>query len=112
MENGINYQYYDAGNADSLIVWFHGNGEGDYNGSQNNVAQLLANRGTVAWATDEAQDIFGNAHVMAFQAPDTWYYAQKDGLLEKAYNEIQEVVAKKGINPKKYMFQDVLLVDI
>ena len=101
MENGINYQYYDAGNADSLIVWFHGNGEGDYNGSQNNVAQLLANRGTVAWATDEAQDIFGNAHVMAFQAPDTWYYAQKDGLLEKAYNEIQEVVAKKGINPKK-----------
>ncbi len=75
----------------SLIVWFHGNGEGDYNGSQNNVAQLLANRGTVAWATDEAQDIFGNAHVMAFQAPDTWYYAQKDGLLEKAYNEIQEV---------------------
>lgn len=31
--------------------------KGDYNGSQNNVAQLLANRGTVAWATDEAQDI-------------------------------------------------------
>ncbi len=101
VENGINYQYYDAGNADSLIVWFHGNGEGDYNGSQNNVAQLLANRGTVAWATDEAQDIFGNAHVMAFQAPDTWYYAQKDGLLEKAYNEIQEFSKAKGINPKK-----------
>lgn len=39
------------GMRDSLIVWFHGNGEGDYNGSQNNVAQLLANRGTVAWAT-------------------------------------------------------------
>lgn len=33
---------------------------------------------------------------MAFQAPDTWYYAQKDGLLEKAYNEIQEVVAKRN----------------
>ena len=31
---------------------------------------------------------FGNAHVMAFQAPDTWYYAQKGGLLEKAYNEL------------------------
>ena len=30
VENGINYQYYDAGDADSLIVWFHGNGEGDY----------------------------------------------------------------------------------
>ena len=101
VDNGINYQYYDAGDADSLIVWFHGNGEGDYKGSQNNVAQLLANRGTVAWATDEAQEIFGKAHVMSFQAPDTWYYAQKDGLLEKAYNEIQEVISKKGIDPKK-----------
>ena len=101
VDNGINYQYYDAGDADSLIVWFHGNGEGDYKGSQNNVAQLLANRGTVAWATDEAQEIFGKAHVMSFQAPDTWYYAQKDGLLEKAYNEIQDVISKKGIDPKK-----------
>ena len=50
---------------------------------------------------------------MAFQAPDTWYYAQKGGLLEKAYNEIQEVVAqKRNQSLKKYMFQDVLLVDI
>ena len=32
---------------------------------------MLANRGTVAWATDEAQKIFGKAHVMAFQAPNT-----------------------------------------
>ena len=38
---------------------------------------------------------------MSFQAPDTWYYAQKDGLLEKAYNEIQDVISKKGIDPKK-----------
>lgn len=103
--DGINYQYYDAGSADSLIVWFHGNGEGDYifNGvpNGNNVAQMLANRGTVAWASDEAQNIFGGAHVMAFQAPDTWYYAQRDGLLEKAYNEIQEVIKAKGIDPEK-----------
>lgn len=105
VDGGINYQYYDAGSADSLIIWFHGNGEGDYiyNGTANgnNVAQMLANRGTVAWATDEAQEIFGGAHVMAFQAPDTWYYAQRDGLLEKAYNEIQEVIQAKGIDPEK-----------
>lgn len=99
--NGINYQYYDAKDADSLIVWFHGNGEGDYLASGNNVAQMLANRGTVAWATDETQDIFGGAHVMSFQAPDTWYYAQNDGLLEKAYNEINEVIKAKGIDPNK-----------
>ncbi|WP_239406515.1 prolyl oligopeptidase family serine peptidase, partial [Erysipelatoclostridium sp. An15] len=101
VDGGINYQYYDAQEGDSLIVWFHGNGEGDYNNSQNNVAQMLGNRGTVAWATDEAQDIFGGADVMAFQAPDTWYYAQRDGLLEKAYNEIQEIIKTKGIDPDK-----------
>lgn len=102
VDNGINYQFYDAGkDADSLIVWFHGNGEGDYRQSGNNIAQVLANRGTVAWATDEAQSIFGKSHVMAFQALDTWYYANKDNLLEKAYNEIQEVVSQKGVNPKK-----------
>lgn len=101
VKDGINYQYYDAGSADSLIVWFHGNGEGDYLSSGNNVAQMLANRGTVAWATDETQNIFGGAHVMAFQAPDTWYYAQNDGLLEKAYNEIYEVIKAKNIDPDK-----------
>lgn len=101
VENGINYQYYDAGNSDSLIVWFHGNGEGDYLESGNNVAQMLANRGTVTWATDETQAIFGGAHVMAFQAPDTWYNAQRDELLEKAYNEINEVIKSKNIDPEK-----------
>ena len=100
VEDGINYQYHEGKN-DSLIVWFHGNGEGDYNGSQNNVAQMLANRGTVAWASDDAQAIFGDAHVMAFQAPDTWYYAQSKNLLKQAYNEIKAVIAEKGIDPEK-----------
>lgn len=104
VENGINYQFH-KGTNDTLIVWFHGNGEGDYiyNGvaNGNNVAQMLANRGTVAWTTDEAKAVFGDATVMAFQAPDTWYYAQKDKLLEKAYNEIQDVIKANGINAEK-----------
>lgn len=104
VENGINYQYH-KGTNDALIVWFHGNGEGDYiyNGvaNGNNVAQMLANRGTVAWTTPEAQAVFGDATVVSFQAPDTWYYAQKDGLLEKAYNEIQDVIKANGIDPEK-----------
>lgn len=104
VEGGINYQFYDAGEGtDTLVVWFHGNGEGDLLGSQNNVAQMLANRGTVAWATEEFQSILGGAYVMAFQAPDTWYYAQKDGLLEMAANEINEVVEKYGIDPGKIL---------
>ena len=103
VEDGINYQFYEAADSDKLIVWFHGNGEGDYDSSNNNVAQMLGNRGTVAWASDEAQEIFGTAHVLAFQAPDTWYYAQSDNLLEKAYEEINEVVEKYGIDPSKIM---------
>ncbi|MBR4211554.1 MAG: prolyl oligopeptidase family serine peptidase [Oscillibacter sp.] len=102
VEDGINYQFYDAG-ADKLLVWFHGNGEGDLLHSGNNVAQMLANRGTVAWASDEFQTILGGASVMAFQAPDTWYYAQKDGLLDKAADEINAVVAQYGIDPAKVL---------
>lgn len=104
IDGGINYQFYNAGeNVDKLVVWFHGNGEGDMLGSHNNVAQMLANRGTVAWATDEFQGILGKAHVMAFQAPDTWYYAQRDGLLDIAAKEIRDVVEKYHINPKKVL---------
>ena len=54
---GINYQLYKPeGGADKLVVWFHGNGEGDMLGSNNNMAQMLGNRGAVAWASDEFQD--------------------------------------------------------
>lgn len=104
VENGINYQFYDAGEGtDKLVVWFHGNGEGDLLGSNNNVAQMLANRGTVAWASDEFQEILGGAYVMSFQAPDTWYYAQNDGLLELAADEINDVVEKYNIDPEKIL---------
>ncbi|MBQ9347488.1 MAG: prolyl oligopeptidase family serine peptidase [Oscillibacter sp.] len=100
VEDGINYQFYN-GETDKLVVWFHGNGEGDLLSSGNNVAQMLANRGTVAWASDEFQEILGGASVMAFQAPDTWYYAQRDGLLDKAAEEIHAVVEQYGIDPAK-----------
>ncbi len=99
---GINYQLYKpAGGADKLVVWFHGNGEGDMLDSDNNVAQLLGNRGGVAWASDEFQEILGGAYVMAFQAPDTWYYAQRDGLLDQAAAEIRAVLSVYGIDPAK-----------
>lgn len=95
------YQFYQpTGDLEnkSLVVWFHGNGEGDYNYSKNNVAQMLGNRGTVAWASDSAQNIFDGAYVMAFQAPDTWYNAQSKGYLEMAYDQINEVISSYGID--------------
>lgn len=98
---GINYQIYAPEGAKKLVVWFHGNGEGDMLESNNNVAQIRANRGGVAWATEEFQQILGGAVVVAFQAPSTWYYAQNDGLLDQAAKEINEIVAAKGIDPTK-----------
>ncbi len=104
VDGGINYQFYNAGSdIDKLVVWFHGNGEGDLLESDNNVAQILGNRGAVAWASEEFQTIFGGSHVMAFQAPDTWYYAQRDGLLDKAAEEITEAVQNYNIDPKKIL---------
>lgn len=101
VDGGINYQLYVPAGATKLVVWFHGNGEGDMLGSNNNVAQLRANRGGVAWASDEFQAILGGAAVLAFQAPSTWYYAQTDGLLDQAAKEINEVIAANGIDPAK-----------
>ncbi len=104
VDDEINYQFYAPSGepkGKSLIVWYHGNGEGDINGSGNNVAQLLGNRGTVAWATDEAQEAFDGAYVMAFQSPDTWYNAQSYGYLEITYAEIQKVVEKYGIDASR-----------
>ncbi len=104
VDGGINYQFYNAGqDVDKLVIWFHGNGEGDLLESHNNVAQILGNRGGVAWASDEFQEILGGAHVMAFQAPDTWYYAQRDGLLDKAADEIKEVVENYKVDPEKVL---------
>ena len=100
----INYQIH-KGTNDTLIVWFHGNGEGDLPTGQtnNNIAQVLANRGTVAWITPEAQAVFGDATVMAFQAPNAWYYATADNhqLLKDAKAEIDAVIEANGINPEK-----------
>ena len=100
VQDEINYQLHKGSN-EKLIVWFHGNGEGDFpvKDTNNNIAQLLANRGGVAWVSDEAQEVFGDATVMAFQAPNMWYFAVKDNLLEPCYNEIQKVIAENAISP-------------
>ena len=96
----VNYRIYPGSN-DKLIVWFHGNGEGDFpvKDTDNNIVQLLGNRGGVAWVSEEAKEVFGDATVMAFQAPNMWYFAVKDNLLEPCYKEIQGVIEQYEINP-------------
>lgn len=76
--NGLKYQFYAPKNANDgkkhpLIVWFHGGGESGYRGLHyNNISQLKANRGAVSFVTDEAQDIFDGAYVLAPQTPHEW----------------------------------------
>ena len=101
VQDEINYQFHQGTN-DRLIVFFHGNGEGDFpvKETNNNVAQILANRGGAAWVS-EAQDVFGDASVMCFQAPDMWYFALKDGLCETCYKEIMNVTETYGVDPEE-----------
>lgn len=61
-------QNADDRNDHPLTVWFHGCGESRYRGLHyNNLSQLKANRGAVAFTTDETQEIFNNAYVLAPQ---------------------------------------------
>ena len=51
----------------------HGGGESGFRGLHyNNLSQLKANRGAVALASDEAQNIFNGAYVLAPQTPHEW----------------------------------------
>lgn len=74
----VKYQLYTPSNANDgrrhpLIVWFHGGGESGYRGVlYNNSSQMKANRGAVAFAGSDAQEIFGGAYVLAPQVPNEW----------------------------------------
>lgn len=95
----VSYQFHKGTNR-KLIVYFHGNGEGDLpvKLTDNNCAQILANRGGCAWVSDAAE-VFGDASVMAFQAPDMWYFAVKDDLLTPCGKQIRQVMEENEIDP-------------
>src|SRR3954452_5792462 len=57
-----------------LVVWLHGGGEGGLlpDHYYDNETTLRANRGALGFATQEAQRIFGGAHVVAPQSTSYW----------------------------------------
>lgn len=59
---------YKPLSGDTLIVVFHGNGEGGVNSICNNYAQLAGNRLAVTYTTDELQRAFKGAYALSFQA--------------------------------------------
>ncbi|MDF9825837.1 putative peptidase [Breznakia sp. PF5-3] len=96
--SGMNYQMYKPSISRSekhpLVVWFHGNGEGGTGTYQNNTSQLLANRGGVAFASDEMQPLLDYPYVIAPQVDDTWYNNYSNGYIDKATEMVKEVVAE------------------
>lgn len=103
---------YKPLSGDTLIVVFHGNGEGGVNGICNNYAQLAGNRLAVTYTTDELQRAFKGAYVLAFQAPDYWYndYTQQTkAIIDQAVNEfnIKEVFIS-GLSAGGLMSQKML----
>lgn len=109
-KNGLTYQYFAPkkvkNRKNPLIIWFHGNGEGGYDGYVNNVSQKLANRGVVAFGEAKTQRIFGGAYVVAPQAPDTWYNNYSKDYITKVKELIDSVVKNnKNIDTNRiYIF--------
>ncbi len=106
----LNYRYYTPENANdgkkhALIIWFHGNGEGGYNGTENNSSQLRANRGALGFTETANQSTFGGAYVLAPQAPDAWYYNYSKGYLTQAANMIKTFAKTHNVDTSRiYVF--------
>lgn len=64
---------YKPVSGDTLIVCFHGNGEGGVDGSCNNYSPLAGNQMATTFISSEVQKAYHGAYVLAFQAPDYWY---------------------------------------
>ena len=88
---GISSKIYKPASGDTLVVVFHGNGEGGVDRDNcNNYAQLAGNRLAVTYASADVQAKLGGAYVLAFQAPDDWYHdytSQAKGVIDKAVKE-------------------------
>lgn len=81
---------YKPVSGDTLIVVFHGNGEGGVDGISNNYSQIAGNRLAVTYTTPELQSAFKGAYVLAFQAPDYWY----NDYTEQVKTTIDQAVAE------------------
>ena len=82
--SGLKYRLYSPGRdrrlhaagrgGRPLVVWLHGGGEGGLlpDHYYDNETTLRANRGALGFATQEAQQIFGGAYVVAPQSTSYW----------------------------------------
>jgi len=77
--SGLHYREYTPtfdGENKALIIWLHGAGEG----GDDNLLQIVANKGGSAFAQRKIQKLFKGAYVVAPQCPTYWIpEAQKTG---------------------------------
>ncbi|WP_380170925.1 prolyl oligopeptidase family serine peptidase [Kineococcus sp. DHX-1] len=101
--NGLAYRLFSPKERGlrPLVVWLHGGGEGGREGSYDNDLVLQANRGALGFATEEAQDAFGGAYVLAPQAPDFWLNDPARGYSAQLKGLIDEVVASHRVDTSR-----------
>lgn len=88
--SSISSKIYKPVSGDTLIVCFHGNGEGGVEGECNNYSQLAGNQMAVKFVSPDVQQAYKGAYVLAFQAPDYWYNdytSQAKAIIDQAVNE-------------------------
>ncbi|GLY30984.1 PHB depolymerase family esterase [Kineosporia sp. NBRC 101731] len=101
---GLKYRLYSSPRRGRrpLVVWLHGGGEGASlpDGYYDNETTLRANRGALGFATREAQQIFGGAHVVAPQSTSYWMH---DGprFAPLVREVVQEVCARRDVDPDR-----------
>lgn len=96
-DDGIASRIYKPSSGETLIVTFHGNGEGGTEDGSNNYSQIAANRQVATMISQEVQEGFGGAYVLSFQTPDDWYTDHT----EEVKKVIDEVVKEYNINPDR-----------
>lgn len=89
----LSSKIYKPVSGDTLIVCFHGNGEGGVDGACNNYAPLAGNQMATTFVDPEIQKTYKGAYVLAFQAPDYWY----NDYTEQAYKIIDQAKREFGI---------------
>ena len=90
----LSSKIYKPTSGDTLIVCFHGNGEGGVDGSCNNYAPLAGNQMATTFIAPEVQKAYKGAYVLVFQAPDYWYI----DYTEQAKKIIDQAKQEFGIN--------------
>lgn len=96
-ENGIASRIFKPASGNTLVVEFHGNGEGGTEDGSNNYSQIAANRQAATFTEPEVQEAFGGAYVLSFQSPDDWYHDHT----KEVYEIIQNAIKDNNIDPER-----------